>query len=197
MLRSLRLRGGSARARPVEQTRDRENALLAALVELHRRKAKQARSGPADNPYARVLEHFERRGQRLHGERLVTEELIGHAFAAARTLPTAALQQELEIIGAVGATASGRFRVQNRSDAAARIEWVVGEPLEGAVPVLRFDPPALELAAGGVAMVRVTADLSTCRAAQSCCIAVECRAGGRRDRLWLTVTAFDPRVESR
>lgn len=170
---------------------DDESALLAALVELHRKKERAARKADGESPYARVLDHFERRGKRLAGERLVTEEMIGRTFESVRSLPPPPVQQELEITGPLGASASGRFRVQNRTERAARVEWVVGEPLEGPSAALSFEPPWLELGAGEAAMVRVTADLRGWAEPGSCTLAVECRAGGRRDRLWLTVSAFE------
>lgn len=168
---------------------DEEAALLAALVELHRKKHRK-RSASSDGPYAQVLEHFEQRGKRLRGERLVTEDLIARTLESTRALPAPSAQQELEIVGRVGTSAAGRFRVENRAPRTVRVEFAVGEALSGAAPGLRFDPPSLELATGASALVRVEADLSAWRKARSSTVPVECRAEGRRDRLWLTITAF-------
>jgi hypothetical protein len=169
--------------------REEENALLAALVELHRKKQHNTRRASGDGAYARVLEHFERRGKRLRGELLLTEELIERSFGDARKLPPPPAQQELEIVGPMGGTASGRFRVHNRTSHVARVEIVEGEPLGGSPPPLRFEPGSVEIEAGAAALVRVVADLRAFREPGSCTIPVECRAGFRRDRLWLIVTA--------
>jgi hypothetical protein len=170
--------------------RDSENVLLAALVELHRKKQRNAQRTTGDSAYTRVLEHFEKRGKRLRGEMLLTEELVERSLGGARAMPAQETQQELEIVGPVGDTASGRFRVQNRASHPARIELVVGEPLAGPTPTLSFEPAQLELHPGATALVRVVADLRVFREPGSCTVPVECRAGGRRDRLWLIVTAF-------
>ncbi|MFI5308069.1 MAG: hypothetical protein ACHQ53_11985 [Polyangiales bacterium] len=168
---------------------EQEGSLLAALVELHRKKQRNARRAAGENAYARVLEHFDQRGKRLRGELLLTEELIERSLGDASKLPPQT-QQELEIVGPVGDTASGRFRVHNRTTHPALVEIVVGEPLSGPTPVLSFEPKNVELAAGAAALVRVMADLRVFREPGSCTVPVECRAGGRRDRLWLIVTAF-------
>ena len=172
--------------------RNQQSGLFAALIELHRKK-QQNRRRATDSEYARVLDHFERRAERLHEERLLTAELVGGAFEAVRSLPRPAAQQELEIIGPLGGTAAGRFRVRNRSHAPVVVECVAGEALSAPSPSIHFEPSSCELAAGASALIRVAADLVVFRAAGSCTVPVECRSGHRRDRLWLVVTAVDER----
>jgi len=167
-----------------------EDTLLAAFVELHR---KQRRGAEDDSAYGRVLRHFERRGNRLRGERLITAELIEKAFRNVAALP-ACIQQELEITGPLGASASGRFRIENRTLEALTVEWVYGAAQEPAVPVvsLRFEPPRPCLAPGEACTVRVIADLSRWKVPARATIPVEYRADGRRDRLWLIIDGFAP-----
>jgi hypothetical protein len=175
-----------------------EDAVVAALLELHRKKQRAQRPTGKGGGYVRVLEHFEKRGQRLRGERLVTEELLGRLVDAARSLPPPAVQQALEIAGPIGGVALGRFRITNRSAEHTRVDLVVGEPLEGPSPAgITFDPAKPTLAPGETRLVRITVDLETTPAATSSVLPVEARGGGRRDRLWLTVTAFDPRMGER
>jgi hypothetical protein len=167
-----------------------EDSALAALLALHRKKQLRARADVGRSPYGQVLEHFERRGKRLAGERFVTEQLIGRVFEGTRALTPPRVQQELEISGPLGGRAAGRFRVANRTEQMVNVELVVGEAEHGRAPKLRFDPPLLELAPHSAAIVRVTVDLSDWTEACSTEVVVECRARGRRDQLWLTVTAF-------
>jgi hypothetical protein len=172
---------------------DQEDALLAALLQLHRRRtSERARSAPASS-YGRILEHFERRGQRLAGERLITSQIVERLFESTRALPSKGVQQELEIVGRAGGSAAGRFRVTNRSAATATFAFVVGEPAGGSERApLTFDPPAGELAPGATALVRVEADLRGWRPAETVTLPVECRWPGGRDRLWLVVSSSPP-----
>jgi hypothetical protein len=169
-----------------------EDAVVAALLELHRHKQRERQPSGKTSSYARVLEHFEKRGQRLRGERLVTEELLGRLVGAARRLPPAQVHHALEIAGPVSGTAVGRFRVTNRSSEQVRVDLVVGEPLEGEMrPAITFDPAVPLLAPGQTCLVRVAADLGATSSPATSVLPVEARCGGRRDRLWLTVAAFD------
>lgn len=176
-------------------TREEQNALFAALLELHRSKQQRARKHEGDSAYGRVLDHFERRGKRLAGERVVIEQLLGSALRGEQALPPP-VHQELVISGALGGSASGRFRVHNRHARAVRVELVTGEPLEGTAPALRFEPPSFDLAPGAAALVRVVADLGAVRTASTCTVPVECRIEGSHDRLWLVIEAHDTPARS-
>src|SRR3954468_19641807 len=109
---------------------DAEDALLATLVEVHRRKQRGDIAADGGDARARIVAHFARRGQRLRGERLVTAELIDRLFSASEALPPRRNQQEVRIAGRAGGTAAGRLRVSNRSSTPARFELVVGDPVE-------------------------------------------------------------------
>jgi hypothetical protein len=167
---------------------EREESLMAALVELRRRKERSQRRSEG-GVYQRVVSHFERRGNRLRGERLLTEELIGNLLRGARSLPPAPVQEELIIDGPLGGTAAGRFRVVNAGPSAARVEPVVGEADSGEQPSIRFDPANPVLAPGEACIVRVSVDLAGWRTPRTVTVPVECRAGAHRRRLWLVVTA--------
>lgn len=169
---------------------EQKSDLIAALIELHRRKQRHARAKNGDNAYERVLHHFEQRDKRLRTELLVTEELVERSLGSARALPPPSVQQELEISGPLGGTAAGRFRVHNRSDSAAVVEFVVGDAFAGPAPSLRFEPAYPEVPAGGTTLVKVVADLTAMNEPGSSTVPIECRSSGRRDRLWLIVTAF-------
>ena len=169
--------------------RQDEDGLLAALVALHRQKqAPQRRPGTNSG---RIIEHFERRGQRLHGERLVTSELVDSLVNGARALPTAPVQQELRIVGPAGGVAAGRFRVTNRSSERAGFELVVGPPLDGgaALPTT-FEPQRGVLDAGGTLLVRVETRVGGAGGGAPRTLPVECRWRGGADRLWLVVSAL-------
>ena len=174
-----------------------EDAVVAALVELYRKRERARQGGGrpggqgAPGTYTRVLQHFEKRGQRLRGERLVTEELLGRLVGAARALPPMKAQQELSITGPLGGVAAGRFRIVNDAPVPVTLEMVVGEPIDGGFrPPLTFEMSRPGLQPGEACLVRVCADLAGLSQPAACEVAVECRAGGRRDRLWLRVSAF-------
>jgi hypothetical protein len=172
-----------------EAARD-EDAILAALLKIHRAKTERTREAGAGGSYARILEHFERRGQRLAGEKLMTAEFVERLFEGGKALPRGGPQQELEIAGVTGGAAAGRFRVTNRSSARARFSFVVGDPVDGrARPEVSFDPPEGELEPGQTRLVRVAASLSGWRSGEAVTVPVECRWPEGRDRLWLIVSA--------
>jgi hypothetical protein len=174
--------------------RGEEDAFVAALIELHRRKQRAARGASEGGAYARVLQHFETRGQRLRGERLITEELLERLVSSARVLGAAPVQQEIAIAGPVGGIAAGRFRVTNPSSEHVAGDFVVGDPLEGGWrPHLRFTPAQARLDPGGGCLVKVEAALGDAPGPAAVVLPIECRAGGRRDRIWLAITAFDAR----
>jgi hypothetical protein len=166
-----------------------EDALLAAVVELHRRKLRREPE-THDHSYARVLDHFERRNERLSRERSLTELLVRRTFEGAQTLAARAAHQELEIIAPCGGVAVGRFRVLNRSQHPTRVEVIAGGAVVGQSPPLSFDRSMWELDPNQSEWVRVQADLETWSKPQSCTVPIECRAAGRRDRLWLIVSSF-------
>ncbi|SRR6266545_3674903 len=175
---------------------DAEDKMLAALVELYRRKQGRRGAGGGDrvDPRARVVAHFERRGQRLRGERLVTAELIDRLFAASETLPAARSQQEVHIEGVAGAEAAGRLRVSNRSAVRARFELCAGDPIDGGRRLeVRFEPASDELEPGASALVRVAVGLRGWAAGEQVTAPVECRWREGRDRAWLVIaTHADP-----
>jgi hypothetical protein len=168
---------------------DDEDAMVGTLLAIHRRRQERARRADPGGAAARILGHFERRGQRLRGERLVTAELIERLFQGGKALPVRRVQQELEVVGVPGGTAAGRVRVANRGSERARFDLVVGEPLRGqARPRVTFDPGHAELAAGETVLVRVEAHLGGWRAGDSVTLPVECRWAGGSDRLWLVIS---------
>jgi hypothetical protein len=167
-----------------------EDAMLAMLVELHRRNQRPAPGAQRAGARDRVVDHFERRGQRLRGERLVTAELIERLFRGGEALPPPRAQQELALEGAAGASAAGRLRVTNRSAAHARFDLVVGSAVEGErAPDVRFEPQHGQLAPGASALVRVEASLLGWRAGERATLPVECRWREGADRAWLVVVA--------
>ena len=167
-----------------------EDALLSALLQIHRSKQRELSKSDPGGAYGRILEHFTKRGERLRGERLVTAELIERLVEGGKALPRRAVQQELELAAAAGSTAAGRFRVTNRSATGERFELVAGGALDGVRrPALAFEPAGGLLAAGESALVRVEARLTGWRAGESSTVPVECRWPSGRDRLWLVLTA--------
>jgi hypothetical protein len=175
-----------------------EDALVAALLEIHRGQQRRAPGGASESAYARVLSHFEKRGRRLRGERLVTDELLDRLFSSAKAIEPALPQQEVAIAGPIGAVAAGRFVLRNPSPVPQQVGFAVGAGLDGGwQPALRFSPERPALAANGACVVRVEADLGQASSPVSVTIPVECRTGGRRARLWLVVEAFDARGGAR
>jgi hypothetical protein len=175
---------------------DVEDAMLATLVEIHRRTRQRERGDDGDrgDPRARIVAHFERRGQRLRGERLVTAELIDRLFAAREAIPPSLPQQEVRIEGAAGREAAGRLRVSNRSTRRARFDLVTGDLVDGERrPEVRFEPSGGELDPGASALVRVVADLRRFAAGERGTVPVECRWREGRDRAWLVVVAHADR----
>jgi hypothetical protein len=167
---------------------DEENALVAALVEMHR--ARRQRSRDHGSTRERILSHFERRGERLRGEKLVTAELIERLFEGSVSLKPRRAQQELEIRGVAGTSAAGRIRVANRSQARASFDLVIGNAVEGErSPEVRFEPADGALGPGEACLVRVEAALAGWSSGERVTIPVECRWPTGADRLWLVVTA--------
>jgi len=170
-----------------------ESALVAALVEVHRAKRRRAAERDPAGTRERILEHFERRGQRLRGERLVTSELIVRLFETNGALAPRRAQQELEIVGAAGYSAAGRLRVTNRSEARAAFELVVGDVIDGEHrPRVALSPPAGTLDPGETRLVRVEAGLWDFAAGERVTLPVECRWPTGADRLWLVILALPP-----
>jgi hypothetical protein len=176
------------------QSAEEEDALLSALLFLHRKKQERAREAEPNPRYARILDHFQGRARRLQEERVVTEELLERLFDGGKSLPPGAPHQELTIQGAAGGVAAGRLRVRNAAAETASFELVVGAPLEGERRVLvSCEPKAGTLLAGGTELVRVRADLGDFRAGEVVTVALECRWRTGRDYLWLSVQAHGAR----
>jgi hypothetical protein len=170
---------------------DAENAFVAALVEMHRARRQRARD--TGSTRERILGHFERRGERLRGEKLVTGELIERLFEGSVALGPRRAQQELEIRGVAGEVAAGRIRIANRSVAHASFDLAAGEAVEGErSPKLRFEPVGGALGPGESCLVRIEAGLAGWSAGERVTIPVECRWPMGADRLWLVVTALAP-----
>jgi hypothetical protein len=181
------------RADDDEEVRETEDAMLAALVRLHRRNQERGRPAAGGAPYQRILDHFDRRAQRLRGERVVTAELMERLFDGARGLGKGGAQQELIITGPPGGRAAGRLRVRNHSGRRARFDLVVGEAVVGAAieggaaPAIRFEDGGGELDPGQARLLRVEADLAAMPAGGRVVVPVECRWDCGWDRLWLVV----------
>jgi hypothetical protein len=173
-----------------------EDAMVAALLALHRRKQECTIYAQSDTSYRRILKHFEQRGERLRGERLVTAELIERLFQGSKALPIRRVERELEIIGPPGGRAAGRIRVTNRSSERARLELVIGSPLDGAhPPKVSFDRRQGELDPGEGGLFRVEANLLGWREGDSVTVPVECRWPRGKDRLWLVVSSRSSGLE--
>jgi hypothetical protein len=169
-----------------------EDALLAALLQIHRAKAQRARQADPEGGYGRILAHFEERGHRLRGEKVVTSEIVERLFASTKVLAKQGPQRELELVGRAGTSAAGRFHVTNRSSESARFELVVGDALDhGPRPAISFTPAQGELGAGASILVRVEANLRSLRAGDRTTVPVECRWRRGRDRMWLVVSVDD------
>jgi hypothetical protein len=178
----------------MQESRERENELVAALATIHRRQ-RPLTGDP--NPYARIVDHFDRRGQRLRGEQLVTSQMVARLFKAATSLPPE-IQQEILLDLGENAVAVGRFRVSNRTEASAEVEFLVGDPEPAATKVeVSFAPGRPEIAAGGSVVVRIQVRVTGSRPADALVIPVECRSRGARDRLWVVVTPAMPVVQDR
>jgi hypothetical protein len=163
--------------------------MLAGLVALHRRNQEETRASRPASSYRRILEHFEARGQRLRGERLVTAELMERLVEATRAVAPRRVQQELQILGPSGGVAAGRFRITNRWDRRAAFALVAGDPAEGSRPAVAFQAGALALDPGETRVVRVEARLDGLVPGSAVTVPVECRWDAGCDRLWLVVIA--------
>jgi len=169
---------------------DDEDAIVAAMVAMHRQK--QGKRDRSVGGYARVVGHFERRGERLRAERLVTEELMSRLLAGARELPPPSEHREMVLVGCAGRAAAGRLRVANRTGEGAPFELVSGEPVDGALrPALTFEPAKGLLDPGETRLVRVEASLAGFAPGDSVTVPVELRFRTGFDRIWLVVRAED------
>jgi hypothetical protein len=167
---------------------DEEDALVAAIVAMHRKK--QATEDRAAGGYAGVVRHFERRGQRLRAERLVTEELVSRLLAGGRALPQPREHREITLVGPAQEVAAGRIRVANRTSDPASFELVSGDAVDGARhPSLTFEPRAGELAPGQTHLVRVEASLAGFAPGETVTVPVELRFRLGFDRIWVVVRA--------
>jgi hypothetical protein len=174
---------------------DREDAIVAALVVMHRRREEQARARSASSEYQRAVSQFERQGERLRGERLVTRELVGRLLGANQVLKRAEVQRELEIRGPRGGVAVGRIRIRNAAERARAFELSVGAPASGGVaPVISLEPARGTLAPGGVAFLRVEAQLRTLPMGEPVSLPLHCHWDAGLERIWLVVRA-EPAAE--
>lgn len=170
---------------------DAEDALVAALLETYREARRRADRHAPVGARERILAHFERRGERLRGEKLVTAELVQHLIEGTAALPRPRPQQELEIRGEANQHAAGRFRVSNRTAQAATFELIVGDPVEGKRSVtVQFEPQRATLVAGHTRLVRIEVSLMGWDAGEQVTVPVECRWPTGRDRLWVVVGAL-------
>src|SRR5688572_9104568 len=177
----------NSRERP---TSEKEDAAVAALVLLHRRRQERARKHSGGSEYQRVVAHFERRAQRLRGERLATAELVERLLGARDALPPPSLQRELELRGPARGTAAGRLRLRNASALSRGFELSVGEPLAGArMPEVRLDPQRGTLAPNGECWCRVEVSLPELAAGSAVTLPIHCHWEGGRERIWLVVRA--------
>jgi hypothetical protein len=166
---------------------DEEDAMIAGLLALHRRKQANIR-GAGENEYERIARHFADRAQRLRGERLLTGELIAQLFDGAATLPRARVQQELVLVASPSGRAAGRFSVVNRTPRRAAFELVVGESLAlEPRAALALSPAAGSLEPAGKCLVCVEADLHHWPAGATATLPVECRWPEGRDRIWVVL----------
>jgi hypothetical protein len=167
---------------------EEEDALLSAILYLHRQKQRRALRAQPNSRHARVLDHFQSRARRLQEERLATEEVLERVHEGGRSLPPARPQQELVLSGVARAISAGRLRIRNRSERVADFELCAGDPIEGtrSVPVA-FEPARGTLEKGGTLLVRVAADLARCRPGDRLTVPIECRWRTGRDRIWLVI----------
>jgi hypothetical protein len=175
---------------------EREDAAVAALVLLHRQRLRAAHRPGRGSEYQRIVAHFERRGERLRGERLATEELVERLFRANERLGPRPVQRELEMHGPPGGSAAGRLRVTNSGPDARAFELTVGDAVSGtSAPEVRADPQRGTLGAGQSCWVRVEASLHGMAPGDSATVPIECRWDTGVGRIWLVVVA-DPREGS-
>jgi hypothetical protein len=168
---------------------DREDAIVAALVLMHRRR-EEAQARATGSEYQRVVSQFERQGERLRGERLAARELVGRMLGTHQVLKRAEVQQELEMRGPRGGVAVGRIRIRNAAERARAFELSIGEPLSGgAAPVISLEPPRGRLPPGGTALLRVEAQLRMVAMAEPVTLPLHCHWDAGLERIWLVVRA--------
>jgi hypothetical protein len=169
---------------------EREDALVASLVALHRERRGKATPAAAGSEHQRVVAHFERRSERLRGEKLVTGEIVDQLLGASAALAERPVHRELELRGAAGASAAGRFRIRNRAIVPSAFELAVGEAISGPTPrAVRLEPGRQLLAPGETAWVRVEVSLAGFAPGERATLPVHCRWDGGWERLWLVAEA--------
>lgn len=172
---------------------DDEEALLEALLLLHRKKTQAVAPRGAGEKFSRVVEHFEHRARRLEREKRTTQQLLGYMTPRGDIPPVVAKPGVLEIVGKLGAHAVGHVRLVNESEDPVSMFWVVGLPLSRtAAPPVRFTPNPIQLASGQSGFVEISADLSNLREASSITLPLECRSVARLERLQLIIRAEGP-----
>ena len=172
---------------------EREDALVATLVALHRQRRGKATQA-AGGEHQRVVAHFERRSERLRGEKLVTSEIVEQLLGASAALAERPVHRELELRGAAGGSAAGRFRIRNLATVPNGFELVVGDAISGPTPrEVRLEPGRLLLAPGETAWVRVEVSLAGFAQGERVTLPLHCRWDGGWERLWL-VAATEPEL---
>ena len=171
-----------------ERENEMEDALLASLLVMHRREQARERERVNGNPYQRVVEHFEQRGERLRGERLMTAELVDRLLLGTEHLPRhRPLHRELVLRGPRAGVAAGRVRIRNESSETRTFELSVGDPVSGkGRPRVRLEPERGALAGGESVWVRISAEL-TDDSGDSVTLPVHCRWPTGYDRVWLVL----------
>lgn len=171
---------------------DDEQALLEALLLLHRKKTQSAAPEGGSQNFSRVVEHFEHRSRRLEREKRTTQQLLGY-LTPGGDIPTVPKPGVLEIAGRLGAHAVGHVRLVNESEGPVSMFWVVGSPLSGTTPPpVRVTPNPIELASGQSGFAEISADLSNLRQAGSITLPLECRSVARLERLQLVIRVEGP-----
>lgn len=173
-----------------KRERDDEEALVAALVTLQRRKERA--TGKPGNDFTRVVDHFEKRSKRLEQERRATNELIRPLVDGLLRLPADAPPSLLSLAGCAGTRAVAHVRIANESGRPAQVSLVVGEP-DGARSraALSIVPNHFSLANGESCFVELAMDLATEEPPGTFTLPLECRASERRERLQLVVTIME------
>jgi len=167
--------------------RNDEDALVAALVALQRRKEKAA--SRLGNDFSRVVDHFEKRSKRLEQERRTTSELIRPLVDGLSRIPAAAPPSLVSLTGCAGTRAVAHVRIANESARPTQVSLVVGEPDRARrLPVVSIAPNHFTLAAGESSFVELAIELAAEEPPGTFTLPVECRTPDRRERLQLVVT---------
>jgi hypothetical protein len=169
-----------------------EDAAVAALIELHRRRVQKTQRNAGRSEFERVVNHFERRTERLRGERIATEELVSRLLGGTRTLLRAYPQKELELHGPCGGVATTRLCIHNRARERQSYELTVGSRVDGPVePEIRIEPRSGALDASTKCWLRLEVSLAGFESGSRITVPIQCHWTGGLERIWLTVHAED------